>query len=479
MSTEHDQSWKLTGLTLDRNGSSTLVDLISGHIEKAITEGTLPPGSRLPSWRDLAAQLVVGRGTVRAAYEKLIDKQLLVTAGSAGTRVVDTLPHQLSTNFSTNISLLPKLLSYRTEKPLVFQMGVPAGDTFPGKLWSRLYRQAVQVSSLQIGYSDPRGIVELRTAIASHVAIARGIHCSPEQVVITSGFRGGIATVLRALNAEGRQAWIEDPGYPVTRIALEFSGVHPVSVQVDKEGLNVEKGKELAPRAALAFVTPGQQAPSGVTMTSRRRNELLQWARETGAWIVEDDYLAELHLAGRPANALASGFGSERVIHMGTFSKTISPALGVGFIIAPPPIARRVVEVATWLGAPPNLAVQMAVVRFLREGHYLRHLRRMRRLYNQRRQKLATTLKQVGINTATPSGLSIILRFANGFDDQLFVQEARANGLGPAPLSPWFSAASRSHSGLILGVTNVLDQKVLQDCQTLRTMIYDAGAIPY
>ncbi len=471
---EHLTSWKIDELTLDSVGPVTLVDQIARHIEVAIAEGSLPAGGRLPSWRDLAAQLGVARGTVRAAYEKLIDRGFLITAGSAGTRVVDPLPAQIVPTTSEAASLLPEGdFHHRSEQTLVFQMGVPAHDAFPATLWARLHRRAVQATSLRTGYSDSRGLAELRSALASHVAIARGIECSPEQIIVTTGFRGGLAITLRAIGAMGRQAWVEDPGYPVTRLALELSGIHPIAVPVDNDGLDVGHGLRLAPRAALTVVTPGQQAPSGATLAEHRRSELLQWATESKAWIIEDDYLAELHLSGRAPNALASGSGADRVIHIGTFSKTISPMVGIGFLVAPLPLARRLIDVATWLGAPPNVALQVALAEFLREGHYLRHLRRMRRLYAHRRRCLLETLAKHGIDTAVPAGLSVLLPLPNGFDDQRLVVEARAAGLGPAPLSPWFAAATRSRSGLLLAVANVLERKINQDCSRLLEMVGD------
>jgi GntR family transcriptional regulator/MocR family aminotransferase len=471
--------WTVTGLTLDRVGPATLADQIARHVEAAIAEGALPPGGRLPSWRDLAAQLGVARGTVKAAYETLIDKGLLITAGSAGTRVADPLPPLAVPRPRQASRLLPRDFHHRFEETLVFQMGVPAHDAFPATLWARLHRRAVQATALRTGYADPRGLPELRSALASHVAIARGIECSPEQIIVTTGFRGGLSIALRAIGATGRQAWVEDPGYPVTRLGLELSGVHPVAVPIDGEGLDVRRGRELAPGAALAVVTPGQQAPSGVTMAAYRRTELLRWANEAGAWIIEDDYLAELHLSGRSASALASGPGADRVIHIGTFSKTISPMVGVGFLVAPLPLARRLVDVATWLSTPPNTALQLALAAFLREGHYLRHLRRMRRLYDQRRHSLLDTLASLGIHGAVPAGLAVLLPLPGGFDDQALVASAQAAGLGPAPLSPWFAAATRSHSGLLLGVANVLERKIGQDCGRLLAMIGDLpDAVP-
>jgi len=462
--------WETTELTLDRGGATTLVDQIARHIQTAIMEGALPAGARLPSWRDLAGQLGIARGTVRSAYEKLIDRGLLISAGSAGTRVADPLPAALQPLDDAE-SLLPEDFHHRSTQALVFQMGVPAHDAFPATLWTRLHRQAVQATSLQTGYGDPRGLPELRSAIASHVAIARGIECSPEQVIVTTGYRGGLGLALRAIGAAGKQAWVEDPGYPVTRYALELSGVHPVAVPVDRDGLIVARGRELAPRAALAIVTPGQQAPTGVALAEHRREELLDWAAASNAWIVEDDYLAELHLSGRSPNALASGRGADRVIHIGTFSKTIAPMVGLGFVVAPPPLARTLIDVAAWLSGPPSAALQVALTAFLREGHYLRHLRRMRRLYGERRRCLLETLARLGVREAAPAGLSVLLPLPSGFDDQRLAMEARVADLAPSPLSPWFSAATDSHSGLLLAVANVLERRVDQDCRRLIALI--------
>ncbi|MBN9008129.1 MAG: PLP-dependent aminotransferase family protein [Rhizobiales bacterium] len=470
--------WAIDNLELDRVGPTTLADQIARHIEVAISEGALHPAGRLPSWRDLAAQLGVARGTVKAAYEKLIDRQLLVTAGSAGTRVANPLPPSVAPITTSDAELLqPPDAFYRSGDPLVFQMGVPAHDAFPGTLWARLNRQAVQATALRTGHSDSRGTIELRSALASHVAIARGIECSPDQVIVTGGFRAGLAIALQTIDAKGKEAWVEDPSYPATRLALDLSGVRTVAVPVDDQGLVVSRGRKLAPRAAFAVVTPGQQAPSAVTLSPQRRTALLRWATESDAWIIEDDYLAELHLSGRPANALASGAGADRVIHLGTFSKTISPMVGIGFLVAPMPLARQLIDIATWLGAPPNAAVQLALAEFLREGHYLRHLRRTRRLYSERRRCLLETLATLGIDTAIPAALSVVLPLPDGFDDLALMNKAWAEGIKPAPLSPWFADAKRTRSGLLLGVANVLERRAEHDCRQLLEMIGDLSKI--
>jgi GntR family transcriptional regulator/MocR family aminotransferase len=294
---------------------------------------------------------------------------------------------------------------------------------------------------------------------------------------VTGGFRAGLAIALQAIGAKGKEAWVEDPSYPATRLALDLFGARTVAVPVDDQGLVVSRGRKLAPRAAFAVVTPGQQAPSAVTLSPQRRTALLHWATESNAWIIEDDYLAELHLSGRSANALASGVGADRVIHLGTFSKTISPMVGIGFLVAPMPLARQLLEIATWLGAPPNAAVQLALAELLREGHYLRHFRRTRRLYSERRRCLLETLTTLGVDTAVPAALSVVLPLPDGFDDLALMNKAWAAGIKPAPLSPWFADAKRARSGLLLGVANVLERRAEHDCRQLLAMIGDLSTI--
>lgn len=470
----------ITDLEIDRRSGETIAHQIARHIEEAIRSGSLASGARLPSWMDLAAQLGVARGTIRSAYEKLIDRNLISTAGSAGTRVSNSVEHSELAYSASGEQLLPPDAEYRTDVPLLFQLGIPAYDGFPATLWGRLHKQAVQTISMRVSHPDPRGVAELREAVASHVAIARGVRCSPDQVIITGGFRPALAMAVEATGARGRQAWMEDPGYPITRVAFETMGVQTVAVPVDRFGLDVERGEELAPSAALAVVTPGQQAPTGVTLTSHRREKLLRWAQNANSWIVEDDYLAELQLEGRSPAALA-GNGADRVIHIGTFSKTLSPMIGIGFIVAPRLLARRLVDTATWLNAPPNMAVQLALARFLREGHYLRHLRRMRDIYSARRELLLKTLNDVGIRSAVPAALSVLITLPPGYDDQYICQVARGAGLGPAPLSLWFSASSPGRSGLLLSVTNVAESRIDESCLRLKRYLDTSRtvALPY
>ena len=266
---------------------------------------------------------------------------------------------------------------------------------------------------------------------------------------------------------------MEEPGFPITRTALGLAGMTVAAVPVDAEGLDVAAGVRNAPGAALAVVTPGQQAPLGMTMSIPRRLALIAWARRNGAWIIEDDYLSELKLEGRAAPALASLDSGGRVLHIGSFSKTISPALRLGFLVVPPDLARRFGELAACLAPAPSVPVQCAVADFLREGHYLRHLRRMKRLYAARRECPASLLGRARIRLAEGDSDG-----GSGRGDpasQVRVRRDRRLAravvrLGTSPLSRWYMQ-SAAQQGLLLGVTNLNERRVYAECHRLAELV--------
>lgn len=440
---------------------------IHAAMRDAIREGRLAGGARLPSWGDLATQLGVARGTVRVAYERLTDEQLIVARGAAGTFVAERIavgPRRAAPKPLANV-----FHNFETP-PLPFQMGVPAQDAFPYKLWSRIMaRSARTAAAASVCYPDPRGQPDLRQEIAAYLAIARGIRCVPEQVLVTAGYAGALGLALRALRPEGGTAWLEDPAFPLTRNALERAGMTVSPIPVDAEGLDVAEAVRRAPRAAVAIVTPGQQAPLGMTMSLPRRLALLEWARDAGAWIIEDDYLSELQLKGRATPALASLDPDGQVLHAGTFSKTITPALRLGFLVVPRELASIFAETAACLAPAPAAAIQRAVAVFMADGHYLRHLRRMKRLYAARRDALATCLRQAAnpaMRIQATGGLSVRLQLPEDANDTEIAAQALADGLAPVALSPWYVSRPRPR-GLLLGVTNVSEERVAADCAKL------------
>ncbi len=459
---------------LDRARKTPLATQIYAAIRAGIESGQIPAEAKLPSWRDLAAQLGVSRGTVRIAYERLVDEQLATSYGAAGTRV-NARPAAPGTSghahaHSPDPAPIPELFPTFGATPLPFQMGVPAQDAFPYKLWSRvMVRAARHAAASPVGYPDPRGDPDLRREVAAYLGIARGIRCSPSQVLITAGFAGALGLVVRALALEGQGAWFEDPGFPLTRTALSLAGMAVTAVPVDAEGMDVAAGIRTAPDARLALVTPGQQAPLGMTMTLARRRALLDWAGANGAWIVEDDYLSELQLEGRAAPALASLDQGGRVLHIGTFSKTISPALRLGFLVVPPALARPFGDVAACLAPAPGAPIQRAVADFLREGHYLRHLRRMKRLYAARREALLRCLRKEAagvMDVQATAGMAVVTRLRTDASDVAVAARALQAGLAPVPLSPWYMRSPATR-GLLLGVTNVDGRRLVADCRRL------------
>lgn len=463
-------------ISIDRSKKIPLSDQIYRSIREAIEAGRFASGARLPSWRDLAAQLGVSRGTVRVAYERLVAEQFAIGLGAAGTHVAERRVGERPSPsaglvLSPETKPLPNFFYYDFgTKPLPFQMGVPAQDGFPFKLWSRvLTREMRQTVMAPVSYPDPRGDLSLRKELTAYLAIARGIRCDPSQVFITGGFSGALGLVMQGLQLGKATAWIEEPGFPLTRTALDLAGITVKAIPVDAEGLDVAAGERVAREAALAIVTPGQQAPLGMTLSLARRLALMEWAKRNGAWIVEDDYLSELQLTGRAAPALASLDHGGRVIHIGSFSKTLSPTLRLGFMVVPPELVRRFGDVAACLAPAPAAGVQRAVAELMREGCYLRHLRHMKRLYAARKDTILRALDKVGRETVkvkATAGLAVVIELPQSVSDADIALRALPLGLAPSALSRWYTQSSKQQ-GFLLGVTNINEDRVLADCKQL------------
>lgn len=459
-------------IRLDRTAKLSLSEQIRMSISRAIESGLLAPGARLPSWQGLAAHLGVARGTVQAAYERLSDSQMIETFGARGTRVAPRPRAVAAQPDAPRPEGFMRTYQEMTAGPAIFQLGVPALEDLPEKLFARARSSNLlktgSFSSLL--YPDPRGEFELRREIAGYLSISRNLHCFPEQVFITSGYSAGLGLALRVLGLDGKKVWMEEPGFLFARKGLELARLSIVPVPVDAEGLNVDYGIENAADAALAVVTPGQQAPLGTTLSLRRRLQLLEWAVSSGAWIIEDDYLSELQLEGRPAPALASLDEGKRVIHIGSFSKTVSPGLRLGFVVAPTELATAFSEVAATLAPAPSPVVQLAMARFMRDGHYLRRVRRLKRLYSAQRAALCEQLRMRDAEWVN-AGLAVLLRLPDGAPDVEIVREARTIGMAPSPLSAWFATPSWALPGLLLGVATAPEPYLATSCRRLFEII--------
>jgi GntR family transcriptional regulator/MocR family aminotransferase len=360
-----------------------------------------------------------------------------------------------------------------TQGPAFFQMGVPAIETLPAALFARIRAHAVRAeASAPPLYPDPRGEIELRREIAGYLAVARSINCSPSQVIITGGFGAGLGLALSVLDLSGHSAWVENPGFPWSRKGLELARLSLAPIPVDGGGIHIDHGLRHHPDAKLVLVTPGQQAPLGPTLSLERRLRLLEWAAANQVWVIEDDYLSELQLVGRAAPALASLDRDGRVIHIGSFSKTISPTVRLGFLIAPVELISRFVEVAACLVPPPGPAVQFAIAEFMHEGHYMRHLRRSKRAYAAKRQALLDCFQScIGTDHLAAPGLAVLLKLPKGTSDVTVAREALTFGMSPSPLSVWYASPDGADSGLLLGVATTPTRNLAPICDQLLELI--------
>jgi GntR family transcriptional regulator/MocR family aminotransferase len=435
---------------------------IAARLRTAITAGTLAPGTRLPATRVLATQLGVARGTAETAYAVLAGEGLIITNGAAGTTVSPALRGRKSRPLRPMATARGNTLP-APEPPQPFRLGLPALDVFPRTLWARLAaREARAVRQTDLAYPDPSGHPALREAIAVYLGLSRGIVCDPAQVLITGGYQGALAVVTWALLRDGDPVWVEDPCYHMARDGLREARARLVPVPVDSEGLQVARGQALEPAARLAVVTPTHQSPLGVSLTLPRRLALLAWAASQDAWIVEDDYDGEFHYTGHPLPALKSLDRSDRVIYAGSFSKVLFPGLRLGYVVAPARLVKRLAASAQRLQSGQSVFAQRVVAAFMRDGHFARHLRRMRTLYGARRAALAAALQDAFGETVSVTlqrgGMHLLARFAGDVPDTELASRAERDGLAPTALSQ-LCLRRRDQQGMLLGFTNVPEEQ--------------------
>ncbi|NAN55829.1 PLP-dependent aminotransferase family protein, partial [Pseudomonas protegens] len=380
---------------LDRSQTAPIYRQLYQRFRESIADGRLRPGDRVPAVRALAAELNLARGTVEAAYQLLIGEGYLTARGAAGTIVTPQLAPVSAPTQRAPVAPKTYQATHAGTSPLALQMGLPALDAFPRKLWTRLAgRQLRQAGVEGLVYPDARGYAPLRAAIASYLGISRGISCHPEQIFVCAGYRACLDLISHTLMRPGATCWLEEPGYFMARSALLEAGAQLVPVPVDDQGLDVAQGIARAPEAGFAVVTPTHQSPLGMSLSLPRRLALLDWANRQGSWIIEDDYDSEYRYQGKPLPALKSLDQQGRVLYTGTFSKVLFPGLRLAYLVVPaeqtPAFARQADRLHNHC---PHL-LQATVAAFLNEGHFARHLNKMRGLYARRRQWLVEALHQ-------------------------------------------------------------------------------------
>ncbi|MFO2465582.1 PLP-dependent aminotransferase family protein [Pseudomonas sp. 15FMM2] len=442
----------------DRSHSVPIYRQIYERFRESIADGRLRPGDRVPAVRALAAQLNLARGTVEAAYQLLMGEGYLIARGAAGTVVSPQLVVVSSPVLDDPVASPGYQYNHCGALPLGLQMGLPALDAFPRKLWTKLAGRQLRQAGLEgLVYPDPRGHAPLRAAIATYLGISRGIACHPEQVFVCAGYRACLDLISRTLMRQGDACWLEEPGYFMARNALLEAGLQLVPVPVDEQGLDVAQGIARSPDARFAVVTPTHQSPLGMSLSLPRRLALLDWANRRGSWIIEDDYDSEYRYQGRPLPALKSLDLQGRVLYTGTFSKVLFPGLRLAYLVVPAEQGDAFARQADRLHNHCPQLLQATVSVFLYEGHFARHLKKMRSLYARRRQWLLDALQQhlgerMLINLQA-GGMHLVAGLREG-DDVELAQRARAVGIAVEPLSQWYLEAEPK-CGLLLGFTNI------------------------
>ncbi len=469
-----------------------LYQQLYASLQMAILSGELRSGIKLPSTRALADEINLSRNTVLNAYEQLIAEGYLECIQGSGTyvaRVLPDLPLTMIGRVKVDVSLtqphqphiargvrrqmaaapqFASLLPTGIELPRPFRFGAPALDAFPSQLWSRLItRNARWFSGGVATYQEAAGYRPLREAIAAHVAISRQVHCTPDQIIIVAGAQGAFNLTAQVLLDEGDSIWMEDPGYFGARGAFLGAGADVIPVPVDQEGIDVEAGIARAPAARLAYVTPSHQFPLGVTMSLTRRLALLDWAKRADAYILEDDYDSEYRFGGRPLAALQSIDNAERVIYIGSFSKVLFPSLRIGYLILPQLLVEPFLVARGFIDSHTPLLEQAVLTDFLVEGHFQRHLRRMRILYAERRSAFIEAASALPLEIqSADTGIYCIGWLPDGIDELSLVRTAHASDLFLWPISS-LCVEPLKRKGLVFGYGAYNPQEIKDGIQRL------------
>lgn len=452
---------------LDPTATEPFYRQIYDRFRGAIDSGSLKPGVRIPSARALTKELGLARGTIEAAYSLLSAEGYIQARGQAGTIVTpDLKPRTPVAKRVPPSNHDAGAAGFRPDSILPFQMGLPALDMFPRKIWARLGARSVRAMQPSDMVHPPvYGLPALRAEIAAYLQVSRGINCSPFQVFVTSGYRHTIELIAHSLLKAGDRVWLEDPGYPPTRELLTHMNIETVPVPVDREGMTIAEGMRAAPRARAAVVTPAHQSPLCMSLSLTRRMALLDWAARNKAWVVEDDYDGEYRYVSRPLPALKSLDRDGRVLYAGTFSKVLFPSIRLAYIVVPEAQVERFEKISEALvGGSPQLT-QAVVTAFITEGHFARHIQRMRKLYAERREATTAGLesvlgKHIQIDSQ-PGGMHLILRLQGRRSDRRLVARMREEGLYGEALTDW-SMGSDGASALLLNFTNIDSQRTAE-----------------
>jgi len=479
-------------IAVNRKAPRALHRQIYDAYRAAIVNGSLRAGQRIPSTRVLASEIRVSRFPVLNAYAQLLAEGYFQSRVGAGTVVSNSLPDQLTSSEPTGATYVP---THSGPRPIAkrssilprvegvpwlknwgaFRVGQVAIDQFPLRVWSNLVARHCRIMDVQSShYGEQMGSKALRETIANYLRTARSLRCEAEQVMVVSGSQQALEISARVVLDPGSRVWVEEPGYRLARDVFALNGCHPVPVPVDTEGLDVAAGIKQCRKARAAFVTPSHQFPLGVTMSASRRLQLVDWAQSSGSWIIEDDYDSEYRYESLPIASLQGLDANSRVIYIGTFSKVLFPSLRLGYIVIPSDLVDRFLAIRRVMDLGPASFYQEVLTDFIQEGHFARHLRRMRVHYGKLRSTLVGSLtKELGATVEVvgdEAGMHVAVTLQNCCHDLEIAERAARQNLSLWPLSPSY-LGKVSHQGFILGFGGATIAEIPNAVRKLRNLL--------
>lgn len=495
----HNADWaNLLDWRCNEDGDTPLYQQVADFLRDRIVTGIIPSGSRLPSTRQLMDRLGVSRTTVITAYSQLHAEGYVVgrvgsgtyvakdpmaplaVCGADGAEAVQAPARPDSLGLSARGARYHDVdLDHLVPDNVPFNTGMTRTDGRTTAQWQHILRRHLAIESAYQGYSAPQGSLEIRREIARYVGVSRHIRCTPDEVILVSGSQQAIDLAIKVLLGSATDAvWVEEPGYPPTRMALQAAGIPLHSIPVDGDGVRVFEGIARCPQASAAFVTPSHQYPLGVSLSMHRRAALLDWAARRNAWVIEDDYDSEFRYNGPALPALKGLDSAGRVIYIGTFSKVLLPGLRYGYMVVPAALAKAFAVARFLADRHSPLFLERVLAEFMQRGHFVSHIRRMRAEYAQARDTLVGLLRtHVGeyLDVEVPNqGLHLIAHLRHGLSDTLVAEQARRTGVVVRPLSRLYAGAP-DRSGLMLGFSGFTDSRMRTAVQRLAAVLKARG----
>jgi len=483
-------------IAIDYHTKTPMYRQLYDWFRRVITDGQMRPGQRVPSTRSLAAELKISRIPVLNAYEQLLAEGYLETFIGAGTCVARSIPDDaLSAQASKARKGLqeivekmgPRRISRRgaalTHVPTqswldnlgAFRVSLPALDHFPIRVWSKLVaRHSRKPTRGIMAYGNAMGQLSLREAIADYLGAVRAVRCEASQILVTTGSQQGLQISAQVLLDPNDPVWMEEPGYPGARQAFMTALAHLVPVPVDHQGMNIAEMIRRGHTARAVYITPSHQYPLGMTMSATRRMLLLNWAVRTGAWIIEDDYDSEYRFGSRPIASLQGLDTDGRVIYVGTFSKALFPALRLGYVVVPKDLVPAFSAARDAADVFSATLYQAVLTDFIREGHFARHIRRMRMLYTERRRALVRAIQTQMADMieviGAEAGMHLVALLPPGTNDVAVSRKAAQKGVSAMPLSICYSKPP-TRGGLILGYGGANAHQIHDGIRKLRMSV--------